>query len=460
LAISRKNKSVPLLRASIAESLAKSVIVEIMSKIKAVKHISFLWAGSLIGAGCAFLTQVILARILGPQGFGVFASVLSLMSLLVPLVGFGIAQYWLKEFGKDGWSATCLVKASLKFVLFNIALVMTILAIWSFWGPHDQVMQAVLLIMSVFILGQVAVELISGKLQLEERYGILALWQLMPHLARLLLVLIVGILFSTQLNVELVASLFASVSFVVFLVSIKPLLNMAKGKLLLKGHGLQRLQKTCVQQPQVKNILQNAWPFGLAGVFHLIYFQSDIILVKYITGDEAAGYYNVAFTVMVAVLLFPGIIYQKFLLPKIHRWANHDRALFYKVYRQGNAAMLVLGLLAMAFVWLLSPFVIPYLFGNEYKDSVELLMVLALSAPVLFVASSVGATLVTQEHMKIKVKLMGGVAILNIALNLSLIPFYGALGAAVSTVASNILLLIFYYVSAKLYVFGNSNKLK
>src|SRR5690606_13992410 len=119
-------------------------------------------------------------------------------------------------------------------------------------------------------------------------------------------------------------------------------------------------QKTCVQQPQVKNILQNAWPFGLASVFHLIYFQSDIVLVKYITGDEAAGYYNVAFTVMMAVLLFPGIIYQKFLLPKIHRWANHDRSLFYKVYRQGNVAMLVLGLLAMAFVWLLSPFPIPY----------------------------------------------------------------------------------------------------
>ncbi|MBE0471968.1 MAG: polysaccharide biosynthesis C-terminal domain-containing protein, partial [Methyloprofundus sp.] len=178
--------------------------------------------------------------------------------------------------------------------------------------------------------------------------------------------------------------------------------------------------------------------------FHLIYFQSDIILVKYITGDEAAGYYNVAFTIMVAVLLFPGIVYQKFLLPKMHRWAHHDRALFYKVYRQGNVAMLILGLLAMALIWLLSPLAIPFLFGDEYKDAVGLLTILALSAPILFVASSVGATLVTQEHMKTKVKLMGLVAIVNILLNLAFIPFYGAEGAAVSTLMSNVLLLTLY----------------
>lgn len=424
-----------------------------MSKIKAVKQISFLWIGSLTGAGCAFLTQVMLARILGPQNFGLFASVLSLMNLLVPLTGFGIAQYWLREFGRDGWSAVCYVKPSLKCILLNIILVMTIIAVWSFLGPHDQVMKTVLLIMSVFVLGQVAVELVSGRFQLEERYGLLAFWQFIPHLARLLLVLIMVFYFGSQLNVEIVAFLFAFVSFVVFVLSIKPLMNMAKGMFSLKGHGLWQVRNTCVQQPKVKNIIQNAWPFGLAGLFHLIYFQSDIILVKYITGDEAAGYYNVAFTVMVAVLLFPGIVYQKFLLPKMHRWANHDRELFYRVYRQGNRVMLVLGLLTMVFVWLLSPFSIPYLFGNDYKNAVGLLMVLALSTPIIFVANSVGATLVTKDHMKIKVKLMGLVAILNIILNFAFIPFYGALGAAVATVISNLVLLLIYYLSAKFYVF-------
>lgn len=40
-----------------------------MSKVKAVKAISLLWLGSIMGAGCAFLTQVILARSLDLQVF-------------------------------------------------------------------------------------------------------------------------------------------------------------------------------------------------------------------------------------------------------------------------------------------------------------------------------------------------------------------------------------------------------
>lgn len=424
-----------------------------MGNIKAAKHISLLWLGSLAGAGCAFLTQVSIARALGPQDFGIFASVLSLMSLLVPLVGFGVAQYWLKEFGKEGWNAVRFVKPSLKFILFSLALVMSLVVLWGLWGPHNQTMQAVLIIMSFFILGQVSAELISGRLQLEEKYGCLAVWQLMPHLARLLLLVVVSSLFGSRFDIESVAYSYALVSLLVFTTGFKPMMNMAKGKILLKGHRPQQVQKKNLVHPNIKEVLKNSWPFGLAGVFQLIYFQSDIILVKYISGDEAAGYYNVAFTVMTAVLLFPGIIYQKFLLPKIHRWANHDRILFYKVYRKGNMVMLLLGLLAMAAVWLLSPFAIPYLFGREYINSVELLIVLAISAPILFIASSVGATLVTQEHMRLKVKLMGAVAVLNIALNFILIPSYGAKGAAIATVLSNGVLLFLYCFSASKFVF-------
>lgn len=427
-----------------------------MSKAKAVKNISILWVGSLIGAGCAFLTQVILARTLGPQEFGLFASVFALVGLLVPLAGFGIAQYWLKEFGKDGWNAVRFIQPSFKFILINLLFVLLLLLLWIVLGPHDQTVQLVLLIMSAYILGQVSVELISGKLQLEERYKMLAVWQLMPHAMRLLLIIVISLWLGSQFNVQIVAHLFALVSLAFLLVSIKPLLKMARGEFHLQGHNQHAVINVEAAKPLAKNILKNAWPFGLAGVFHLIYFQSDIILVKYITGDEAAGYYNVAFTIMVAVLLFPGIVYQKFLLPKMHRWAHHDRALFYKVYRQGNVAMFILGLLAMVLIWLLSPIAIPLLFGDKYKEAITLLNILAISAPILFVASSVGATLVTQEHMKTKVKLMGLVAIINILLNLALIPLYGAGGAAFATVISNLILLIIYYVSVKLYVFRAS----
>src|SRR5690606_1126389 len=85
------------------------------------------------------------------------------------------------------------------------------------------------------------------------------------------------------------------------------------------------------------------WPFGLAGVFYLAYFQSGIILVSYILGDEAAAQYGVAITIMTAIYMFASLIYQKFLMPKIHRWANQDRVMLEEVSKNGIFLMLLLG---------------------------------------------------------------------------------------------------------------------
>lgn len=420
-----------------------------LSKAKALKAISLLWLGSLLAATCAFFTQVLLARSLGPQAYGVFSSVLSMAGLLVSFAGFGVAQYWLKEFGKEGWGAIRFIRLSLRIIFTNTLLVIFLILLWAILGPHSRIVELVLLTMTLHVVGQVVIELVMSKLQLEERYISLTFWQLMPHVFRLLLVVIALAWMGENFSVHDVAYIFAFVAVGLIFIGLKTLLNLAYGILDLKGHSVLS-SASSTNLPTIKGILNDAWPFGLAGVFHLIYFQSDIILVKYITGDEAAGYYNVAFTVMVGVLLLPGIVYQKFLLPKMHRWAHHDRELFYKVYSQGNIVMLALGIIAMVLIWLFAPLIITIMFGASYSESIKLLMVLALSAPIFFVASSVGAILVTQEHMRTKVKLMGIVALINIGLNLVLIPFYGAVGAAVATVVSNMLLLFMYYKKVNL----------
>jgi Polysaccharide biosynthesis protein len=74
-----------------------------VGKRQAAKAISLWWLGSLRGAGLAFLTQVILARRLGPSAFGVFASALATVTLLVPLAGFGMMHYSPEVVDEEGW---------------------------------------------------------------------------------------------------------------------------------------------------------------------------------------------------------------------------------------------------------------------------------------------------------------------------------------------------------------------
>lgn len=425
---------------------------------KALGAVSLLWFGSLAGAGVAFLTQVVLARELSPTGYGVFTAALATVSLVAPLAGFGISGLWLKVFGAEGWDATRWLPASFRFVMLSTIVALLLLTAWATWGVHGTTRRLIFWLLPV-VVGFLFVDLVSGKLQLEERYRALALWQLLPHLARLLLVALLAITTATQTSLDAIAIVYAGVALATMIAGFAHLRPMAQGRLLLKGHtnptGAENGHLAVTNRVRVFDVTRDAWPFGLAGMFHLVYYKSNIILLEYFSGGEAAGIYSVAFTVMGATYLLPGSIYQRFLLPKLHRWANHDRMRFLQVYRFGNGSMLLLGMIATAAILVLMPWIIPFLFGKAYEPAINLLAILAFCAPLRFLATSVGATLVTQEHMRRKINYMGTVAVLNVLLNLLLIPVYAAEGAAIATLLSEITLLALYLFAVRWHVFGD-----
>lgn len=423
---------------------------------KAFGAISLLWLSTLGGAAFAFLSQIILARELTPVGYGLFSAALATTTLVAPLAGFGVQGLWLKLFGAEGWGATRWLSASFRFTLISATFVLISLAAWATWGPHDAATQQLLYWLLPVVSGTMFMELVSGKLQLEERYNVLALWQLLPNATRLLFIILV-VAVSSRINVDRIAAAYALAATIVIVLGSAHLRTMFQGRFSLKGHNKLTVYDALVIKPRpitMFDFARAAWPFGFAGLFYLVYYQSDIILLKYLSGSDAAGIYNVAFTIMGAVYILPNVIYQRFLLPKYHRWANHDRSRFLQVYRIGNGSMLLIGGVTTGVMLLIVPFLIPTLFGTAYKSAIGLLSILAFCAPVRFLSTSVGATLVTQEHMRRKIFYMGSVALVNLALNLLLIPLYAAIGAAISTLISEIALLAFYLIAVRRHVFG------
>ncbi|MDA8486162.1 flippase [Pseudomonas resinovorans] len=423
---------------------------------KALRAVSLLWAGSLLSAGLAFFTQIVLARELAPSGYGAFAAALATVTLLAPLAGVGVQGFWLKVFGAEGWHAVRWLSASFRVVLFSSIATVLLLFAWALLGGHTKSTSILLICLLPIIPGYLFNELVGSKFQLEERFSLLAAWQLIPHFMRLILILCIVLIGWGKPSALTIAAVYALVAFLICAIGCVSLRKMAGGDFALKGHSTVTSYEGRPEKVFACDVIAQSWPFGLAAVFQLIYFQSDVILLKYMIGDGAAGVYNVAFTVMAAVYLLPSVIYQKFLLPKMHRWANSDRARFYKVYRQGNFAMLLLGVAAMLAIWLSAFWAIPLFFGKQYTEAVTLLNILAPCAPLMFLAFSFGGVLVTQENMRLKVKVMGGVALINVLMNIALIPTWGAIGAAISTVLSCLALMSTYFWCAQKIVFGHS----
>ncbi len=411
-----------------------------------------LWLGALAGAAATFLTQVVQARVLGPADYGLFAAAWSGVSLAAPLAGLGLAPLWLRRYGEEGYQAHRWLPGSYRFAALSTALVTAGLLAWAAGGAPPGA-GLVVAMLAGQVAAQLGLELAAARLQLEERYRTLAVLQAAPPWLRL--GLLGGLLGLTGPAVS--APQVAGVWLVVALLTLGLTLVWAHPgalrRLQLRGHAPAAAPAAPVATPSGRAVARAAWPYGLGSLFYLIYFQSDILLLSLLVGTAAAGVYQVAFVALVGVYLLPTALVQKYLQPKLHRWAHHDRARFHQAYRASVRVLAGLGVLAGLALWGLAPPLIRLLFGDAYAAASDLLMVLACAVPFRFVATGMGAVLSTREHIHRKVRYMGLTAALNVALNLALIPAFAATGAAVATVISDLVLTWLYWRGLRRQVF-------
>ncbi|KGQ19837.1 Membrane protein [Lysobacter dokdonensis DS-58] len=406
---------------------------------RALKTISMLGAATAIGAVCVFLTQTLLARELGPDDYGLFASSLATVTMIAPLAGFGLAQFRLRVYGVEGWAARRWIAPSLRFTVGTCALAIAIIAGWALFVAPDADTRYDLLVLIPIVLHILTIEMLSTKYRLEDRYARMAGWQLAIPVSRLLVAL--ALLLVPQLTGRFVATSYAVISLAMVLWALPLLRSVMRGEIDLRGHGPEPSAHARVQEPRVSELWSQAWPFGMVAILYPVFFQVSTILLKYLGSDKQAGFWAIGLAVMTAIYLIPATIYQKFLLSKLHRWAAHDPMKFWMVYKRGNVGMFALGVLVAATLAVASPFVIPLVFGEAYRGVVAILLVLSLCPPIRFLSTAMGSALLTDSHMRYRVYAMAWATGVAILLNGALIPDFGVMGAAWATVTAELVLL-------------------
>mgnify|MGYP000114642753 CR=1 FL=1 len=423
-------------------------------KFASIKIISVLWIGALLGSVIGFITQVILARQLGAETYGLFSSSLGTVNLIAPLAGFGVSSLWLKVFGQEGWSAVRWVKPSIMFLFWSTISVIITLVVWANTFSHDSNTKDLVQLLSITVIGQASIEVLKSKLQLEEKFGALTLYQLLIPLLRVILV--ITTIFYSKLNVIFIGLGYAIISIIVFAICATPIYKTSLGSFELKGHKKNKNESLDSTSIGPIDVLRNSWVFGFATMFYVLWSQSNVVILKYLLGDVEAGLYSVALLVINAICIFPSVVYSKFLMPKIHRWSNHDQERLKYIFYLGNKLMFCIGLAFMFLVFVTSSYSIPLVFGDEYTESIKILILLSLTLPIRFVGHSVGALLVAKEYMKVKVKVMSIVAIVNITMNFIIIPKVGLIGVAYVAIFNEILLLALYYILVRKFYVSKS----
>jgi O-antigen/teichoic acid export membrane protein len=202
----------------------------------------------------------------------------------------------------------------------------------------------------------------------------------------------------------------------------------------------QLLRVKFPQRAAITGLLAESWPLYAAAVASFLYFRVDVFLVRALAGTRELGISAAGYRFIDAAILFPGAVAYAF----FPGWVR-NRADLREVFSVARLLVAVGASFAVAGA-AAGPWLIATTLGPTYGESGDVLRILSLSLPVLFldvilvwVAYALG-----RERAVI---LVGSAALcVNVGANALLIPMWGVQGAAVATVLSEVANLLGYLV--------------
>lgn len=377
-----------------------------------------LGAGEALARLVAFGATVYLARALGPGAYGVIGLALAVVLYFNYLADCGIETLGVREIAADPSRVATLAPAILALRL-TVAAVLAVVVAAGGLLLLPQPDGAVLAVYSLTLLG-VAANTRWIHLGLEDA-GKVAMARIAGECTMVVLVLVL---------VRSARDLAAV-----------PLAQFAGDMLamLLLAHWLRRRYAGFSLRwdwQAAAPVFRKAWPLVLHAVLGLMIYNSDLIFLRAFRSAGEVGYYVAAYT-LISFLLNLGIAYSQSLLPTLTRLAperERQQALYQTAMAQVFAASFPVAIGG----FLLAPGVIGLVFGPGYAPSVLALQILIWSIPVAFYRNVPQMALISAGHPHLVLRITMVSALLNLALNIILIPDYGMTGAAAATVATEL----------------------
>lgn len=183
-----------------------------------------------------------------------------------------------------------------------------------------------------------------------------------------------------------------------------------------------------------------------------LYLQLNSIMIGFMSGDDAVGYYTAGTKISHIGLTLIGSL-GTVLLPRCsHLIKSGQMETFESIIKKSLNVTLALSIpMTVGLMVLAAPLTI-VLCGIEFMDSIP---VLYLNAPVIIFISLTNVMgiqiLYPMDKIKLVIYSVSGGAITNLILNFVLIPSFGATGAALSTLVAELTVLIIQLVSGKSY---------
>lgn len=202
-------------------------------------------------------------------------------------------------------------------------------------------------------------------------------------------------------------------------------------------------------------IAHKSYPMAISSLAIFLMMTFDIVFLKKFKGDETVAYYAIAMKLVSILFMINNSVYISVSLKIAQLYTDNNKKELSKALKQSARMIVALTLPVVLFVCLFSENIL-YFFGENYTQSKQALLILMVGQ--LF-ASFFGVSAIylnmTGRQSVFQIVLIFAV-LLNLILNIILIPMYSMTGAAIAFVSSllfwNVVTAIIVYRKDKLLI--------
>jgi len=398
--------------------IASNTLVQIVGRI-------FVLALSLVSIK-------LITNYLGPSGTGYYNTVITYLSFFIVIADFGLFTVAVREIAKFPEKRRRILANTFSIRLWS-SIIVTILAIFiaGFTNYPNEIKRGVMIaaLFPIFNLtGSIYDVLFQVKLQMQKVVIAEAISKIFA---------IVGVYLAVIYNLGFYA--------IIATVSLAALINFLTKLLVSKKELPFKLEHN---KEMIIDIIKMSAPFGIVFIVNNIYFKIDTLILFYYKGAVDVGIYAVAYRVL-ETTLFAGSYLSSSLKPLLSVSIREDKEKVRGTLSQAITFLLFMSLAIAVICFTFSKEIILLLSNSEFVIGKNALIILGFVGIFIYISGLFGEIMIAMDKRATLLKTSLFILVFNIGLNIYLIPKYSFIGAAYSTLVSEIILTIIGFVVTK-----------
>ena len=385
-------------------------------------NLSWIFIGNIVHALGAFVLNVLVARQLGTDQYGLVTYGLALVTFATSVCNLGLDAVITRFFAEDEKSYPVYLGSGIVARLIVSAIgIAALQAVVAVSGAGDSKLQLLVLAQSSS-LAYGCFDLFVYWFRYKYRADI-------PSILRMIAFAISGI---CQVFAVVVASdiILYAVSYAAETGVYALLTMIAYWKIWRK-----RLRFSF---SKLKQMLVLSVPFIFSSILSTVYGQTDRVMLNAIAGSSAVAYYSVSATLAGAISIIPIALIEGF-RPSVMELKFADGPMYRRRLSQLYAAVFWICIAYCLFITVFAEPIIRMMYGDEYLPAVPALSLIVWYTSFSYFGAINNVYMVAEGKTKWVPILTGCGALINIVLNLALIPGFGIVGASAASLLTQVI---------------------